>query len=214
MTSRCYIQLTKALHCTTEVIMNSKASDNRIVLFDLAEMSRRVVNVDYRGFNKMGVKYDWRMKVGTYLPDQHFSVVSSILFMPLQCEYCIESTTTRCMAWFSAAVSSGAPLVFVNIQTEQNVISVYSSLYMSSKVWLVVYFSRIRMGDQETPNVTVYKENEVLEIQSFLSLCFTSPESVVWWTIWHKGICFYLVLVRLKLLISKIALSKFSTPVS
>lgn len=91
----------------------------------VAEMSRRVVKVESRGFNKRGVEYEWKMKVDTYLPDQRCSVVSSILFMPLLDERRVEATTTRCMTWFSASVSSGVPLVFVNIQTEQIIISVY-----------------------------------------------------------------------------------------
>ncbi|KAL3566338.1 hypothetical protein D5086_031753 [Populus alba] len=39
-------------------------------------------------------------KLDNYLPDQRSSVVSSILFMPLQGEHSIEVTTGRCMAWF------------------------------------------------------------------------------------------------------------------
>ncbi|CAN6539620.1 unnamed protein product [Malus baccata var. baccata] len=86
---------------------------------ELQEMSRSLVNVEYRGHNKGGVKYDWKMKVDSYLPDQRCTIVSSILFMPLPGEYCTEATTARCMAWFTAAVAFGAPLIFVNIQTEQ-----------------------------------------------------------------------------------------------
>nr|GMD90047.1 Plant regulator RWP-RK [Ipomoea batatas] len=87
---------------------------------ELQEMSRRVVNMESaRGFNQMPLQYDWRLKVRTYLPDPRSTVISSILFMPLPGEGRIEPTIIRTMAWFSAAVSGGIPIVFVNIQTEQ-----------------------------------------------------------------------------------------------
>ncbi|XP_022754144.1 uncharacterized protein LOC111302549 [Durio zibethinus] len=57
----------------------------------LQEISRRLVNVEFRGFNRKEVKYDWKRKVGTHLPDQASTVVSSILFLPFQGEYCIEA---------------------------------------------------------------------------------------------------------------------------
>ncbi|XP_019153838.1 PREDICTED: uncharacterized protein LOC109150384 [Ipomoea nil] len=87
---------------------------------ELQEMSRRVVNMESaRGFNQMPLQYDWRLKVRTYLPDSRSTVISSIFFMPLPGEGRIEPTIIRTMAWFSAAVSGGIPIVFVNIQTEQ-----------------------------------------------------------------------------------------------
>ncbi|KAH0990217.1 hypothetical protein GBA52_001700 [Prunus armeniaca] len=102
---------------------------------ELQELSRSLVNVEYRGYNKRGVKYDWKMKVGSYLPDQRCTIVSSILFMPLPGEKCTEATTARCMAWFSAAVASGVPLVFVNIQTEQIVSSEKNNLIGKDMSW-------------------------------------------------------------------------------
>ncbi|KAK3436047.1 hypothetical protein EUGRSUZ_C00704 [Eucalyptus grandis] len=91
---------------------------------DDAQMSRRVVNMDAAGFEKKGMRYDWKANVETYLPNQRSSVVSSVLFMLLPGEHTIEAITTWSMAWFCASVSSGIPLVFVNIQTEQIVTSV------------------------------------------------------------------------------------------
>lgn len=95
-----------------------------LIDIDLTEISRRVVNLDFKGFHRKGMKYDWKLKVGSYLPDRRSTVVSSILFMPQARERGTEALTVRVMAWFSAAVSSGIPLVFINIQTEQTIISV------------------------------------------------------------------------------------------
>ncbi|KAK3041730.1 hypothetical protein RJ639_000654 [Escallonia herrerae] len=100
-----------------------------------AEMSRRMVNVDSKGFNQKGVKYDWKMKLGTYLPDQRSTVVNSVLFMPLANEHAMDATTVRTMAWFNAAVSSGIPLVFVNIQTEQIITSEKANSTGKEIIW-------------------------------------------------------------------------------
>ncbi|KAL2545055.1 hypothetical protein Fot_14288 [Forsythia ovata] len=103
--------------------------------FELQEMSRKVVNLDFKGFHQKAMKYDWKKKVGTYLPDNLCTVVSSILFMPLVNEGGIESPTIRAMAWFSAAVSSGIPLVFVNIQSEQIITSTRNHVTGKELTW-------------------------------------------------------------------------------
>nr|GEW13791.1 hypothetical protein [Tanacetum cinerariifolium] len=77
---------------------------------ELQEMSRKSVNMVSRGFNQEAIEYNWRRKVATYLPDHRSTVVSSILFRPLANEHDIDSITSRAMAWFSAAVSSGTPI--------------------------------------------------------------------------------------------------------
>ncbi|KAK9273744.1 hypothetical protein L1049_018554 [Liquidambar formosana] len=61
---------------------------------ELQDMSRKVVNVDCRGFNKKGVIYDWKMKVGTYLPDNRSTIVQGIRlwFLPGIAEVSIELT--------------------------------------------------------------------------------------------------------------------------
>lgn len=96
-----------------------------------AERSRTVMNVEYRGYNRKGVNYDWKAKVDQYLPHHGLPIVASVLFEPLPDECSIEATSARSMAWFSAAVSSGAPLVFVNIQSEQIVAKVVLLFFLS-----------------------------------------------------------------------------------
>ncbi|KAK3436042.1 hypothetical protein EUGRSUZ_C00696 [Eucalyptus grandis] len=87
---------------------------------ELQEMSRRVVNVDTAGFKKKGMRYDWKAKVGTYLPDQRSPVVSSVLFMPLPGEHTVEATTTWSMACQTMTVQMvrGIRLWFLPVSVE------------------------------------------------------------------------------------------------
>ncbi|XP_024959002.1 uncharacterized protein LOC112499973 [Cynara cardunculus var. scolymus] len=122
----CIVQEKRLLH--RKFSFRAVSNDKHVAVLDdldfdqcteLQERSRRAVSVVSRGFNQEAVKYDWRRKVATYLPDHQSTVVNSILFKPLPNEHDVHATTIRTMAWFSAAVSSGTPIVFVNIQTEQ-----------------------------------------------------------------------------------------------
>ncbi|XVE97741.1 hypothetical protein REPUB_Repub03eG0044700 [Reevesia pubescens] len=114
-------------------------------MHDTPRNEQEGVSVDFRGFNRKEVKYDWKRKVGTSLPDQGSTVVSSILFLPFHGECYIDATVSRCMAWFTTAVASGVPLVFVNIQTEQIVTSEKNNLHGKE----------ISRGKQQSPTTTV-----------------------------------------------------------
>ncbi|XP_051119601.1 uncharacterized protein LOC127243557 [Andrographis paniculata] len=122
--------------------------------FDLQEMSRRVINLDFRGFRQKGIKYDWKNKVGTYLPDHRATVVSSILFLPRAREASTDRITGRAMAWFSAAMSSGIPLIFINIQTEQVMITSERNHATAGK-------ETIRGGQQSNSNTVVNIEKGI-----------------------------------------------------
>eukprot|EP01018_Ginkgo_biloba_P006488 Gb_32639 [translate_table: standard] len=73
--------------------------------------------------NNQALTYNWKEKMKKYIPNEGSPVIFSLLFIPRDnsTEYypVIEDTTARVMAWLYAAQSSGAPLIFVNIQTEQ-----------------------------------------------------------------------------------------------
>ncbi|XP_024395232.1 uncharacterized protein [Physcomitrium patens] len=70
------------------------------------------------------VNYPWEQKMMTFLPVSGSAMLFSLLIMPPALstrarDYaCVEQTSSRAVAWLSAAQASGVPITFVNIQTE------------------------------------------------------------------------------------------------
>ncbi|KAL3744543.1 hypothetical protein ACJRO7_013761, partial [Eucalyptus globulus] len=82
----------------------------------------RVIKLQVRIVPLKGSMLQRKFTIQAATDDRHVVVLGDL--NPEQCtELQGEHTTTRSMAWFSASVSSGIPLVFVNIQTEQIVTS-------------------------------------------------------------------------------------------
>ncbi|PIA27733.1 hypothetical protein AQUCO_07600116v1 [Aquilegia coerulea] len=96
-----------------------------------------------------GIKLQRRYTIRAASDDRHVAVLGDCTLdqcAELQAgEHTVGSTTSRSMAWLSAATSSGAPLVFVNIQTEQVVTSERNNSFGREMSW----------GRQQSLNTTI-----------------------------------------------------------
>ncbi|GLJ11683.1 hypothetical protein SUGI_0174580 [Cryptomeria japonica] len=106
----------------------------------LQEETRKVLRSDIAKQVCMDmVPYDWKEKGARCNPNDDSPVIFSVLFMPFKSfdnstEFqSVEETTRRSMGWFYGAQSSGVPLIFVNIQTEQ-ILSSCSDMQASDRL--------------------------------------------------------------------------------